>query len=303
MASIRTVGAGLLLAAVLATPAFARQTSPSETANAAYAAQEWDKAAAAYESVTKSEPENGQAWYRLGSALMRLGTYDKAATALEHAEKLGFAPPFTSYNLACAEARLGHTDDALAWLGKSVDAGFAQPNAITSDDDLASLRDDARFKEIVERADRIANPCEYDPKARQLDFWVGEWTVFNPAGQQIGTNSLSKIDGGCVIQERWTDGFGGTGTSINFVDPADGKWKQTWVASNGSRIVMSGEFRDGAMRFEGTTVARNGTTSLHRTTLTPLPDGRVRQFIEGSTDGGKTWTAQFDGYYVRKKQS
>jgi hypothetical protein len=34
---------------------------------------------------------------------------------------------------------------------------------------------------------------------------------------------------------------------------------------------------------------------------TPLPDGRVRQHFKESSDGGKTWTDWFDGYYSKKK--
>jgi hypothetical protein len=38
---------------------------------------------------------------------------------------------------------------------------------------------------------------------------------------------------------------------------------------------------------------------LDRTTLAPLPGGRVRQTIEISRDGGQAWTPAFDAFYVR----
>ncbi len=53
------------------------------------------------------------------------------------------------------------------------------------------------------------------------------------------------------------------------------------------------------MRFEGTWVTSDGTTSRMIMTFTPLEDGRVRQLIEQSTDGGQTYTVWFDGYYAR----
>jgi hypothetical protein len=31
-----------------------------------------------------------------------------------------------------------------------------------------------------------------------------------------------------------------------------------------------------------------------------LPDGRVRQTFQQSTDAGKTWTVSFDGYYRKR---
>ena len=60
-----------------------------------------------------------------------------------------------------------------------------------------------------------------------------------------------------------------------------------------------GSLVQGAMRFEGLNVRPDGTTSLMRMSFTPLDDGRVRQFIEESRDGGATWATWFDGYYTR----
>ena len=38
---------------------------------------------------------------------------------------------------------------------------------------------------------------------------------------------------------------------------------------------------------------------LLRTTLTPLPGGRVHQLIEWSNDDGRTWQTSFEGWYRR----
>jgi hypothetical protein len=35
--------------------------------------------------------------------------------------------------------------------------------------------------------------------------------------------------------------------------------------------------------------------------FTKLGPDKVRQFSQGSTDGGKTWTPEYDFTYVRKK--
>jgi hypothetical protein len=43
-----------------------------------------------------------------------------------------------------------------------------------------------------------------------------------------------------------------------------------------------------------------GKKALQRITWSQLPGGKVRQFWESSTDGGKTWTVAFDGTYIRK---
>lgn len=53
------------------------------------------------------------------------------------------------------------------------------------------------------------------------------------------------------------------------------------------------------VRFQGELPREDGSLVLDRTTLSPLPDGRVRQVIETSTDGGRTWEVGFDAYYSR----
>ena len=54
----------------------------------------------------------------------------------------------------------------------------------------------------------------------------------------------------------------------------------------------------GAIRFQGTIPLPDGRSYLDRTTLTPERDGRVRQVIEISVDGGATWEVRFDAMYV-----
>jgi hypothetical protein len=53
------------------------------------------------------------------------------------------------YNLACAEARLGETESAFEHLRESVTRRPSLAELAQTDDDLASLRGDARFEEIV----------------------------------------------------------------------------------------------------------------------------------------------------------
>jgi hypothetical protein len=62
--------------------------------------------------------------------------------------------------------------------------------------------------------------------------------------------------------------------------------------------VAGGDFPGPGIRFQGLVRRPDGTLVLDRTTLTPLPDGRVRQKIEQSADEGKTWRA-WEGLYAR----
>jgi len=70
------------------------------------------------------------------------------------------------YNLACALARLGKKDDALAALAKSVELGFEDPDHMKADEDLANVRDEKSFADLVAKAvenDRKAEAGTYDP--------------------------------------------------------------------------------------------------------------------------------------------
>lgn len=144
-------------------------------------------------------------------------------------------------------------------------------------------------------------PCEADERYRAFDFWIGHWEVYDEAGEKhYGTNHIEKQERGCLLMERWTGAGGGTGTSMNYYDPARDKWVQVWVAGGGTVIEMEGGLVNGSMRLEGVLVNKEGAATPFRGTWTPLADGRVRQFFEQSTDDGQTWTGWFDGYYVRK---
>ena len=140
-------------------------------------------------------------------------------------------------------------------------------------------------------------PCESDERHRQFDFWIGQWEVRGAGGKLAGTNTIEKTLNGCLLIENWTSVGGGSGKSVNYFDPGTGKWKQDWIDAGGGVIHYEGEFRDGAMRFEGVNYNRDGSSEPSRMAFTPLGDGTVRQFIEQSSDGGESWYVWFDAIY------
>jgi len=135
---------------------------------------------------------------------------------------------------------------------------------------------------------------------RQFDFWLGSWTVTDSAGTAtLGTNNITREEGGCLVHEHWTDADGSTGQSFNFYDPTTKRWAQIWVSSSGNVLRLEGGLDGPSMRLEGDRQPRTGETVQHRIVWTPEPDGRVRQKWYASKDGGKTWKLIFDGWYRR----
>ena len=142
-----------------------------------------------------------------------------------------------------------------------------------------------------------APPCSA-PEYRQFDFWIGDWVVHNPNRQQVGTNRIEKIAGGCALQENWTSARGTNGRSINAYHALRRTWVQHWVDDSGSILLLEGRYEGDKMILRGSSPAPSGNgTVKDRITWSRLPDGRVRQLWEQSSDDGKTWTVAFDGVY------
>lgn len=140
--------------------------------------------------------------------------------------------------------------------------------------------------------------CMEQAEHRQFDFWAGSWRVSNESDDKnYGNNTITIEEGGCLLQERWQSAGGGTGSSINYYDPGDGKWHQLWVDRGASIINIAGNLAEGSMVLSGDIYyLAEGRKADFRGSWTPLPDGTVRQFFEERDADGK-WQPWFDGYY------
>jgi len=295
-------GLPLWIALLCPITVIAFQNTPSPQMNAAnqlFNNQKWEEAAKAYEVIVAAEPDNARAWYQLGMSRFSLTQFEASIRALEKHLALT-KNPTAMYNLACAFARLKQKDKAIEWLEKAVHNNLSPFTNIAADPDLEGLRTEPRFKEIVAALDKQRRPCMYSDQARQFDFWIGEWDVFNPQGQKAGTSVIHQISDGCGILENWTGTRGGSGKSINFYDPASRKWYQYWMGANGIPSRYAGIYQDGAMRYEGERVSV-ANKSRTRLTFFNLDANTVRQLAEQSGDDGKTWTTTYDFKYVRTK--
>ena len=270
-------------------------------ANDFYQSRDWANAARAYEEIIKLEPANAAAWSRRGVALHSQGKHQEAIAAYERSLEINNQQPLTLFNLARSYARLADKNRAFASLTRALEVGYSQPQTLETDQDLASLRADSRFKPLVAQAVTNAKPCAARPEYRQLDFWIGDWDVKGTAQRQAaGTSSIQLILGDCVIFENWTGASGTNGKSFSFFNGATGRWQQTWVDDKGGLLEFSGFYKEGAMHFTAATMTR-GQKVLQRMTLFNLSQGEMRQLGEQSTDDGKTWTVMYDLTYSRRK--
>jgi hypothetical protein len=269
-------------------------------------AEKFDEAMRALDAMTRADPENPRPYVQMGFTAHALGRYDEAVEAYTRGIELGAKNANISYNLACAHAMAGNPDAACHALDEAVELGFAQTQLIAHDSDLASLRALPRFQSIVAKANELGGPCDRDENYRRFDFWIGEWAVESATGQQVGTNTISRVSEGCALLEHWISAGGGSGRSITYYDPASDRWKQTWVGGSGDImefVEVDEADRDGDLRFIAPYVAADGTPGLRRMTFYRMDEGRVRQHIEVSADEGGSWTSMFDGTYIRQTTS
>ncbi len=148
-----------------------------------------------------------------------------------------------------------------------------------------------------------ADPCA-SPEHHQFDFWIGDWEVHNAEGKFQGTNNITTLYGGCILQEHWQGTGGYVGTSFSLYDAPRGVWHQTWVDGEAGLLVIEGglDGKDMVLRGRRPSDKDPSVEVLHEVRWTPLDDGRVRQHWRASKDGGKTWATLFDGYYSKKSE-
>ncbi|MBC7843374.1 MAG: tetratricopeptide repeat protein [Gemmatimonadaceae bacterium] len=271
-------------------------------ADSAFARADWPAASREYRAIAVQDTTNIRARFRLGVALFQQREFRDAIPEFRRASLAGFQSPQAEFRLTRSFARLGEADSAVVHLERAIAAGVSL-QLIASQSDLATIRDDARYRSIVQKLEDTTFPCRRGTEAHQFDFWLGDWVVTpwgTPASvPAIGRNTITAQLEHCMLLEEWTAANGSTGKSFNFWDSNRKAWRQVWTAGNGQSLDYEGHFSEHAMRFTGWSLSSNGTRVLQKLTLSRISADTVRQLFEASSDGGATWQSTFDGRYVR----
>jgi hypothetical protein len=131
-----------------------------------------------------------------------------------------------------------------------------------------------------------------------LDFMAGHWRVHGSAGGPIDATLRVEISQGHCYATQYWERKGGHG--ICFI--AYGNQQHDWAQScggfgNGERYRFSGGKLSGSeVRFAAEDMVGGVTRVL---SVFNLPDGRVRELVKESADGGKTWKTIDDVYWSR----
>jgi len=293
-----TLIGALIAALAIGAPAWAQDSLSASSADRAFEDGQWALAIDEYRKLAADDPGNGTLWLRIAQAQRELQQFAPALETLQTARQALAREAMVEFERARNLAALGETDAALRALETADHAGLRALASFDAAREFARLQSSEIYQRVYRSVRRRVYPCEGVAAARDFDFWVGTWEVRLPDGRLAGHNTVTKVDGGCTVLERWRGAGGSTGTSINYYQPAREQWRQLWVGSNGTLIDIAGRLRDGVMRLEGTIeYVEQNRIEAFRGSWEPLADGRVRQHFEEFNLIVQAWQTWFDGYY------
>jgi tetratricopeptide (TPR) repeat protein len=262
-------------------------------------AKDYARAADLYRQILAANSASGEVWFKLAQCYQEQGEDQKALDALDQAEKNHFPAPVLLWRRSRLYAKLHQPDKAFETLNSLAAIGFSNLDRVKNENDFQSLRSDSRYAELLKKLDQNAHPCE-GPEFHDFDFWVGEWDV-TAAGQSAGTSSVQKILNNCVILENYSGQSGYAGKSFNSYDSEKKQWRQYWIDNAAGVVEFHGRYSGDQLVYEADSPNPDGKIAHRKMTFVKLPDGRVRQFSVQTTDGGKTWTPEYDLLYTKKK--
>ena len=298
----------ILLTCLLHHPAGAQQqntVSNLRQADSLFLAKDFNAAGEMYQTLIRDTSTDAFHLNRLGYTELLEQKYAASEKHFKMALRAHPVPGIKASvysRLAMLEAVQKQEAPALVFLDSAIQAGYISLNELDSSSNFNNIRSSASFKERREKLFNSLYPCFNNQRAREFDFWIGEWNVYVTGTTALAGHSVvQKISGGCALLENWNSSLS-EGKSLNYIDDSTGKWKQVWVGSypNGKQDFNNGVYSDSAMRFVFTTRDAQGIINQGKFTFFNEGANQVRQLSETSADNGKTWIVNYDFTYIRK---
>ncbi|MDH3747358.1 MAG: tetratricopeptide repeat protein [Gammaproteobacteria bacterium] len=118
------------------------------------ASKEAKEAIAVIERRLEWNPDDACAYHCGAGSLVAMGDVDRAKRWLHRALEIDPDDSVLLYNVACSLATMGEADAALDYLERAMDHGVINAPWMRNDSDLASLREDSRFVNILARLEK-----------------------------------------------------------------------------------------------------------------------------------------------------
>lgn len=125
------------------------------------------------------------------------------------------------------------------------------------------------------------------PEAREFDFWLGEWDVYDEKGALQGADKVEVTNDNCTLLQTWkqqTDQWRPVGapnryhgmsmTTFTGLNKGFPKWSQVWTDNGGVMLLFTGEKNDkGEMVLQ--TKINHKEWPETRYVYAPQPDGTM----------------------------
>ena len=132
-----------------------------------------------------------------------------------------------------------------------------------------------------------------------FDFWIGEWTVYDVTGKEVGKNTVEKQYNNCVLQEKWISSGKSRGTSNNYYDTKDNTWNQVWVDNSGFSLVLKGNYKNGKMTLKSQLLEGKKGKYYNQITWVKNDDGSVTQIWDILNNNNEKLQEAFKGIYKK----
>ena len=105
----------------------------------------YQSAAKRLESLVKQHPQDADAWYFYGLALLRDKQFDRAETVISKAANFDGYAKFNQFNLGLIHAERGDHDKAMKLVGESIHAGYLNFDRLKTESALNTLREQGKI--------------------------------------------------------------------------------------------------------------------------------------------------------------
>lgn len=215
-------------------------------------AQKFAEAETAALELLKLDEKSGAAWAQLGVALHFQKKLDEALAAHLKAAEYGprAARSQGAYNAACVYSLKNDVEKALPLLKQALEAGFGDSpenvELVDTDPDLANLRGDARFADVVAAIKSGKKPGAAAKPAAADALPAGEvaWSNSSPRmGTRLAFFSQSSSSGQVAIDygaPAWKDEYDAELSNPKFVDHRWRLGQEFWTTLDASLPVTIG---------------------------------------------------------------
>jgi hypothetical protein len=101
------------------------------------------------------------------------------------------------------------------------------------------------------RAAADTESCSANSESRQLDFWLGDWTVTYPGMPGSANSIVSLTLDKCLLNEMWDGGKGHSGENLFAYSSDDKSWHGMFADNQGRVHVFEGKVANGSAEFTG----------------------------------------------------